>query len=94
MKVKYFIYLFAVVLVTIAVNLKDRRNQDLNLVANIEAFSAACDPEIDATLEPYFELKFYSYWIGELGKPTRIPCCMRNDSQYSGCARGLDRCKK
>lgn len=94
MKVKYFIYLFAVVLVTIAVNLKDRRNQDLNLVANIEAFSAACDPEIDATLEPYYALQTYDYWIGEFGKSTKIPCCLKVNSQYSGCARGLDRCKK
>lgn len=38
MKVKYFIYLFAVVLVTIAVNLKDRRNQDLNLVGILRLF--------------------------------------------------------
>lgn len=92
MKVKYFIYLFAVVLVTIAVNLKDRRNQDLNLVANIEAFSAACDPEIDATLEPYYLLSHKLFWIGEYDRPTQIPCCEKSDSQYSGCARGLDRC--
>lgn len=92
MKVKYFIYLFAVVLVTIAVNLKDRRNQDVNLVANIEAFSAACDPEIDATLEPYYRLSHKLFWIGEYDRPTQIPCCEKFDSQYSGCARGLDRC--
>lgn len=61
-------------------------------MANIEAFSAACDQEIDATLEPYYRLGYKLFWIGEYDRPTQIPCCEKFDSRYSGCARELDRC--
>lgn len=91
MKVKYFIYLFAVVLVTIAMNLKDRRNQDLNLVANIEAFSAANDES--GGFKPYHKLADLTIvvYVDEIEK-TRylVPCCKSDSSPFSGCSAPQD----
>lgn len=93
MRIKYFIYVFVIAIIAIAAHLKDKQNLDLNLLANIEAFSATYDHgEFDPTLEPYRQLSSYDYWVGEFGRPTKIPCCKDVDSQFSGCAKGLNDC--
>ena len=93
MKVKYFIYLFAVVLLTIAVNLKDRRNQDLNLVANIEAFSAANDES--ESFNKYYKSSSFTIItiVGENEpKTTTWPCCEKVNDPFSGCSSYLPKC--
>lgn len=48
--------------------------------------------QIDSTLEPYMELSSKEIWVPGMSGTTRVPCCRSSSSQYSGCAKGLDRC--
>lgn len=74
------------------------------LLKNLEAFSmdengnngseSNDHGNIDNTLVPYEILSSKEIWMNLWGewKKTTVPCCDSSDSQYSGCARGLDKC--
>jgi len=81
---------------------KDQKMSEL-LLENIEAFS---DPEhtdgptnpemghdIDGTLVPYRKLSSMKVFIGNYPYATVVPCCEKDESKYSGCAKGLSGCK-
>lgn len=72
-------------------DLKERNFSGL-LLENIESLAMGEHGNIDETLEPYMELSSYEVWFPDVERSTRIPCCKSCSSQYSGCAKGLDRC--
>lgn len=95
MKIKMFVYLFFVAVVAVLSYGKNDSTADELLLANVEAltYSEGGDHgEIDKTLESYWELSSKEIWIGDMKYPTVIPCCKPSDSEFSGCAKGLDRC--
>lgn len=99
MKTKIVISLLAVVAVVAVVAIAQQKNaakEDALFVKNLEALTfdegGGAHGEIDTTLQPYSRLSEYQYWIPEFPFPTTIPCCEPDESPYSGCAQGLDRC--
>ncbi|MFR8835278.1 hypothetical protein [Bacteroides nordii] len=47
----------------------------------------------DETLVPYSRLSSMDVYIGDYPYPTKVPCCEKDPSKYSGCAKGLSGCK-
>lgn len=100
MKTKIIICLIVVGAITIFTLQKNVQKENLFLLENIDALTSdegetggGDHGEIDGTLEPYWELSKQKYWIGDMPYPTEIPCCKESTSPFSGCAKGLDRCR-
>jgi len=49
--------------------------------------------DIDGTLVPYRKLSSMKVFIGNYPYATVVPCCEKDESKYSGCAKGLSGCK-
>ena len=47
---------------------------------------------MDETLVPYRRLSSKKVYIGGYMYPTEVPCCIDDESKYSGCAKGLSDC--
>ena len=97
MKTKILISVLAVVAVVFFAQQKNAAKEDALFIENLEALtfdeggSGGNHGEVDPTLEPYKKLSYKWVNIGNMGL-TKIPCCATDESQYSGCAKGLDNC--
>ncbi len=75
---------------------KEDKNVSTLVLQNIESLAQnegnSDHGNIDTTLEPYYYLSSRDYWLPGMNGTTKIPCCEKCSSQYSGCAKGLARC--
>lgn len=101
MKTKIIICLVVVGAITIFTLQKNVQKENLFLLENIDALTSdegetggGDHGEIDTTLEPYWTLssKIVTIVTSWGLESTRIPCCESTMSEFSGCAKGLDRC--
>lgn len=101
-QMKFVLYFIIVIFIAGYTYQRDHKMPEL-LLENIEAFSDPehtdnpTDPEmghdnIDGTLVPYRKLSSKEVFIGHYQTPTRVPCCEKDESKYSGCAKGLSGC--
>ncbi|MEG0153588.1 MAG: NVEALA domain-containing protein [Cellulosilyticaceae bacterium] len=102
MKRKLFFTLFLVAIAMYGFQLvlvwKQHEPMSNLMLANIDALAqkegGSDHGNVDTTLEPYYRQGSKTIWMELWGewKSTVIPCCESVSSQWSGCAKGLDRC--